>query len=163
MKASMLIPVIVACALWVPGVSAQQKAAPAKPAMSMDMDMDMEKQVSELDHDMKSLQQQMDKIHKTTDSKARQKLMDAHMEAMQESMTAMRGMGGPMMKGGGKHDGMMMGAQKGGKQDDDIVKSQEMMNKRLDMMQMMMEQMMQRDQATQMAPAAPAGAMGGHM
>jgi predicted transcriptional regulator len=158
MKASMLIPALAACALWGPVVSAQEKA-PAMPAMSMDMD----KQVSQVEQDMKNLHLQMDKIHKTTDPKARQKLMDAHMRAMQETMMDMRGMGGPMMKGGSKHDGMKMGAQKGGMTDDDMLKNQEMMSKRLDMMQMMMEQMMQRDQAAQMAPAPSSGGMGGDM
>ncbi len=148
MKASIRISVIAALALWMPVASAQNNAAPAKPAMSMDMD----KEVSQMEQDMKNLQLQMDKIHKTTDPKARQKLMDAHMQAMQETMKAMRGMGGPMMKGGCKHDGMMMCAQKGGMKEDDIMKNQEMMEHRLDMMQMMMEQMMQSDQAMQSMP-----------
>ena len=157
MKTAMLISVFVACALSAPLVSAEDDmAAPPKPAMSMDMDQ----QLPQMEQNMKNLQLQMDKIHKTTDLKARQKLLDAHMQAMQEQMKAMRGMGGPTMKGGAEHGGMMMGAEKGGMKNDDPMKNQEMMIKRLDMMQMMMEQMMERDQVTQTAPSAP---MGGHM
>jgi len=119
MKTPILISAIVACALAAPIVSAQEKSAPAKPAMSMDM--------------------------------------ENHMSQMQEKMKAMRGMGGATMMGGGEHGGMMMGGKKGGMKsgmkDGDMMKHQEMMEKRMDMMQMMMEQMMQHDQATQSMPA----------
>ena len=147
MKTSIMISTIVACALSAPIVSAQEKSAPAKPAMSMDMD----KHMSQMQEKMKAMQAQMDRIHKTTDPKERQKLMQAHMQSMQENMKAMRGMGGPMMmdspKGGG-----MMGGKKGGMKDG-MMKRHEMMEKRVDMMQMMMEQMMQRDQIMQSLPA----------
>jgi len=39
----------------------------------------------------------MEKLRATTDPKERQKLMQEHMQTMQENMKAMRGMGGPMM------------------------------------------------------------------
>ena len=133
MKIAILIPAIVA-ALSMPIASAQDKSAPAKPAMGMDMD----KHMGKMQGNMKAMQAQMDKIHKTTDPKERQKLMQAHMTAMQENMKAMRGMGGPMMKGGGEHGGM---------KDGDMMKRHEMMANRMDMMQMMMEQMMQHDHA----------------
>ena len=139
MKVSMLTSAIVACALSVPNASAQEKSAPAKPAMSIDMD----KHMSKMQGNMKAMQAQMDRIHKTTDPKERQKLMQAHMTAMQENMKAMRDMGGPMMKGGGEHGGMMMDGKKGG----DMMKRHELMMNRMDMMQMMMEQMMQHDHA----------------
>jgi len=93
MKTSMLISSFVACALSAPIVSAQDKSAPASPAMSMGMD----KQMPQMQENMKKMQAQMDKIHKTTDPKERQILMQEHTQAMQENMKAMRGMGGPMM------------------------------------------------------------------
>ena len=140
MKTSVLISAIVACALSAPIVSAQEKPAPAKPAMSMDRD----KHMSQMQEKMKAMQVQMDKIGKTTDPEERQKLMLEHTQAMQENMKMMRGMGGPMMMGGQKGGGMMGGDPK---------QRQEMMEKRMDMMQMMMEQMMQHDQMMGSMPA----------
>ena len=141
MKTTLLSAAIIACSLSVPGVSAQEKSAPAKPAMSMDMD----KQMPQMQEKMKAMQGQMDKIRKTTDPKERQKLMQEHMQAMQENMKSMRSMGGAMMMGG-KKDGMASGDHKG-MAGGDMMKHHSMMENRMDMMQMMMEQMMQRDQA----------------
>ena len=149
MKTSILISAIVACALSAPIVSAQEKPAPAKPAMSMDMD----KHMSQMQEKMKAMQAQMDTIRNTTDPKERQKLMQAHMQSMQENMKAMRGMSGQMMKGAGDHSGMKMDDKKGGMKDGDMMKRHEMMEKRMDMMQMMMEQMMQHDHAMESMPA----------
>jgi hypothetical protein len=140
MKTSILISAIVACALSAPIASAQDKSAPAKPAMSMDM----EKQMPQMQENMKKMQQQMEKLRATTDPKERQRLMQEHMQTMQENMKTMRGMGGPMMMGGQKGGGMMRGDPK---------QRQEMMEKRMDMMQMMMEQMMQHDQMMESMPA----------
>jgi hypothetical protein len=56
---------------------------------------------------MAQMQEQMERIRKTADPKERQKLMQEHMQSMQEGMKMMRGMGGSMMMG-------MMGGQKGG-------------------------------------------------
>ena len=106
MKSSILISAIAAsgllaaCATPPPVVSAQEQSAPAKPAMSMDMD----KQMSQMQESMRTMQQQMEKIRATTDPQERQKLMQEHMQAMQENMKAMRGMGGPMMMGSGEHE-----------------------------------------------------------
>ena len=149
MKTSILISAIAACALSASAAFAQDKSAPAKPAMGMDMD----KHMTQMQEKMKTMQGQMDNIRKTTDPKERQKLMQAHMQAMQENMKAMRGMGGPMMKGGAEHGGMSMGDKKGGMAEGDMMKRHEMMEKRMDMMQMMMEQMMQHDQAMGSMPA----------
>jgi hypothetical protein len=149
MKTSILVAAIVACALSAPIVSAQEKAVPAKPAMSMDMD----KQMPQMQENMKKMQEQMGKVQATTDPKERQKLMQEHMLAMQENMKTMRGMGGPMMMGSGQGGGMMMGSKKGGMVAGDVMKRPEMMEKRMDMMQMMMEQMMQHDQMMEPMPA----------
>ena len=136
MKTSIIVTAIVAGVLSAPIVSAQEKHAHDKPAMSMDM----EKHMGEMQDKMKAMQAQMDTIRTVTDPAVRQRLMQEHMQAMQENMKMMRGMGGPMMKGGGKDGGMMMGDKKGGMMEGD-------------MMQMMMEQMMQHDQAMESMPA----------
>ncbi len=146
MKTSKLVAAIVACGLSVPMVSAQEKAPPAKPAMSMDMD----KQMPQMQENMKKMQQQMEKLRATSDPKERQKLMQEHMQTMQENMKAMRGMNGPTMMG-------MMGSKPGatghGMMGGDPKQQQEMMGRRMDMMQMMMEQMIQHDQMRESVPA----------
>ena len=78
--------------------------------------------------------------------------MQKHMQTMQANMQMMRGMGGPMM---GAQGNMGMGSGTGGGQISgmDPKQRQDMMEKRMDMMQMMMEQMMQRDQMMQGMPA----------
>jgi len=146
MKTSILVAAIIACGLSVPIVSAQEKAAPTKPAISMDTD----KQMPQMQENMKKMQQQMEKLRATTDPKERQKLMQEHMQTMQENMKAMRGMGGPTMMG-------MMGSKPSatgpGMMGGDPKQQQEMMGRRMDMMQMMMEQMMQHDQMRESMPA----------
>ena len=146
MKTSILVAAIAVCALSAPIVSAQEKSAPAKPAMSMDMD----KQMPRMQENMKKMQQQMDKMHQSKDPKERQKLMREHMQTMQENMKSMRGMGGPMMMGmtGGKP-----GAAGPGTMGGDPKQQQEMLGQRMDMMQMMMEQMMEHDHAMESMPA----------
>lgn len=106
-------------------------AAPAAPGMNMGTDQPAGPSQASMD----KMHQQMDKIMSTSDPKARQKLMQEHMQTMQDNMKAMRRMSS--MKS------------------NDQQKRQDMTDKRMDMMQDMMEQMMQRDKA-----AAP---MGGHM
>jgi len=86
---------------------------------------------------VKRMQDQMDRIRKTTDPKERQKLLDEHYQTMMENMKAMRGMGGSMMMGGDQKGGPMKG-EAGGRTGS--------MEQRMDMMQMMMEHMMQREQ-----------------
>ena len=148
MKTSILVAAIVAGTLSAPIVLAQEKSAPAKPAMSKDM----EGETGQMQEKMKAMQGQMDRIRATTDPKERQKLMQEHMQSMQDNMKTMRGMGGPTMMGG-QHGGMAMGDKKGGMKDGDMMKHHAMMEKRMDMMQMMMEQMMQHDQMMGSMPA----------
>jgi hypothetical protein len=106
---------------------------------------------------MRLMQQQMDRIHKTTDPAERQKLLDEHYKLMEAQMATMRGMGGGMMGGmggGGMTGGGMMGpggqgmmgpggAPKSGGAGKAPTPDQRMrmMEDRMDMMQMMMEQM----------------------
>jgi len=155
-----LIPFVVAAAIALPvsGAFAAEQSTPdrdkkttaAKPASGMGM-MD-DKQIAQMQENMKKMQQQMEQVRGTTDPKERQKLMQEHMQTMQENMKTMRGMGSPMMMGGGQRGGMAMDGHKdmaGG----DMMKHHEMTEKRMDMMQMMMEQMMQHDQIMQGMPA----------
>ncbi len=128
-----------------PAVSAQKKSSPARQAMRVDMDM------SQMQENVNTMRQQMEKLQATTDPQERQKLLQAHMQTMQESMQAMHGMCGPMLMG----DGQSGGAKSGHKHTTrgDMTQRQEIMEKRMDMMQMMMEQMMQHEQAIQSMPA----------
>ena len=148
MKTSILFVAITACALSsIPLASAEDKDAPAKPEMSMPMDAKM----TQMHENMTKMQSQMDKIHATTDPKARQALMQAHMQTMQECMAMMGQMNKPMMMGGGQGAGMAMGDHKdmmGG----DMMQRHQMMEKRMGMMQMMMEQMLQHQQAMESTP-----------
>ncbi len=88
----MLLAAIVACALAAPVVSAQAQSAPAKTVMSTDLDQ----QMSQMQENIKKMQQQMVKLRTTTDPKERQLLMQEHMQTMQENMNTLRGIGGPM-------------------------------------------------------------------
>jgi hypothetical protein len=148
MKIPMLVAAFAACALSAPIVSAQEKMTPGTPAMSAD------RQTSEMQENMKKMQQQMETIRATSDPKERQKLMREHMEMMQGGMKSMRGMGGPMAMGGGQGGGMAMGEGKGkGMGSGDMMQRHEMMEKRIDMMQLMMAQMMQHEQMSESTPA----------
>jgi hypothetical protein len=155
MKTSILFVAITACALSsIQLASAQDKDAPAKPEMSMPMDAKM----SQMQDNMTKMKSQMDKIHATTDPKARQALMQAHMQTMQECMAMMGQMNKPMMMGGGQGAGMAMGGDKGmagdkGMMGSDMMQHHQMMEKRMSMMQMMMEQMLQHQQAMESTPA----------
>jgi hypothetical protein len=148
MKTSILVAAILAGALAAPIASAQDKHVHDKAAMSMGMD----NQMSQMQENMKTMQQQMEKIRATTDPTERQKLMQEHMQTMQENMKAMRGMGSPMMMGSGEHGGMKKAGHKH-MAEGDMMQHHAMMEKRMDMMQMMMEQMMQHEQAAEPVPA----------
>jgi hypothetical protein len=149
MKHSILFAALTVAVLSAPSGFAQDaKPAPAKPATGMGMGVD--KQMPLMQESMKAMQQQMATLQKTADPKERQKLLQEHMQAMQDNMKTMRGMGGPMMMGGGQAGGMGMGKGTAG---GDMVKRYDLMENRMDMMQMMMEQMMQHDQMMQSIPA----------
>lgn len=161
MKISILAAAIVA-ALSVPIASAQNKPAPAKPAVNVDtgkaapdtaapaMNMDTGQPSAKSQANMDKMKQQMDKISATTDPKERQKLLQAHMETMQENMKTMRDMGSDKTKCAGGQGAMATGDKMGGMPMPDMASCQDMGNKRMDMMQDMMEQMMQRDAAKPM-------------
>jgi hypothetical protein len=73
--------------------------------------------------------------------------MQEHMQTMQENMQTMHGMGGPMMMGG------KPGATGPGMMGGDPKQRQEMMEKRIDMMQMMMQTNMGKPQGGPENPA----------
>jgi len=148
MKASILICATVACALSAPIVPAQEKPAPHAAAVTSDM----AGQMNLMREQVTAMQALMDRIHRTTDAKERQKLMQEHMQAMQAGMNAMRTMGGPLVKGRGEHHAIVMCGGKGGMTEGDMIRCSEMLEQRLDMMQTMMEQMIQRDRGTQSMP-----------
>jgi TolA-binding protein len=75
MKTSILATTIVACALSAPIVSAQDKSAPTGPANSVDMD----KQMSQMQENMKVMQKQMEKLR-------RQSQLQENMNEMQRQM-----------------------------------------------------------------------------
>ena len=129
------------------GPATKAPKAPVKPRAD-------DKSVAQTHEHMKKMQDIMARMQKTTDPAQRQKLMSEHMQAMQEGMKSMRGMGGGMMQGMG---GAMMGqAPKDGTAKPGMGRgaamSPEMMERRMDMMQMMMEQMMQHQKALEGAP-----------
>ena len=143
MKTSILVAAVVACVLAIPMAAAQDKAAPAKPAMSMPMDAHM----SQMHTNMALMQSQMDKIHMTTNSNERQTLMLAHMKTMQESMAMMESMSKPMTMDGSQSGGMAMGGDKGkpgdkGMMGGDMMRHHHMMQERMGMMTTMMQQML---------------------
>lgn len=111
---------------------------PAAPAMNMGTD----RQAGPPQADLDKMRQQMEKIVATTDPKARQKLMQEHMQTMQENMKAMRAMSPRSM---GEVTATEDSASAPGS---DVKKRQDMIEMRMEMMQEMMEQMMQRDKAT---------------
>jgi hypothetical protein len=129
------IALILTAALGAGNALAQGGPPAGKPGMAM---MDMDKQSAQMQERMKTMQVQMDRIHKTTDPAERRKLMQEHMQSMREGMGMMKGMGGGMGAG-------MMGG--------DPKQRQDMMERRMDMMHMMMEQMMQHQQMSS-PPAA---------
>lgn len=143
MKTPILAAMVAVCALSsIPAASAQDKTAPAQPAMSMDMGQ----QMSAMQANMRDMQAQMEKIRATTDPKERRRLMDSHMQAMHECMATMREQDkAAMPKGGDQAAGMAMGG--------DMMQHRQMMESRMDMMEMMMDQMLQHMQMMQAVPS----------
>jgi len=139
LKTPILTAAIVAFALTAPVASAQDQAAPAQPAMGMDA------QMSQMHANMAEMQAQMEKIHATTNPKERRKLMQAHMQTMQESMAMMESMSKPMIMDGGQPGGMAMGG--------DMMKHHQMMQERMGMMTTMMQQMLDHLQVMESMPA----------
>ncbi|MBU1223797.1 MAG: hypothetical protein KKA22_11745 [Gammaproteobacteria bacterium] len=119
--------------------------------------------IQKMQANTKRMQSQLEQMARSKDPAQRQKLMQEHLQTMQENMTAGKSMMGgmmdcPMMKGGMMGGGMgMMGGQgmQGGVagQDDMMARRMEMMEKRMDMMQMMIQSNMDKPQGEQGKPA----------
>ena len=103
---------------------------------------------------MKTMQEQMGKIHSAKDPQERQKLMKEHMQSMQEGMKMMGGMGagmkgGDMMAKTKKDQAESMTDAGDGMEMCMMMKKHKSVEARLDMMQKMMEQMMEHEGAEQ--------------
>ena len=156
MKTALLSTSLLVAAMFTQAVSAQDNSLQlaqmdmkmGMPGKAMPMEakpaMDADKQMPAIQANMAKMQRQMDAIATTTDPKERQKLMQTHMQTMQENMKAMREMGGSGMKGGSAP--MAMG-NRASMPKPDMQMRQDMAEKRMDMMQEMMDQMMQREKA----------------
>lgn len=121
---------------------------------------EFDKQMAQVQENMKIMQEQMDKLQQTQDPQARQKLLKDHWATMQKGMGMMNGMwgpgmmgccaGGPMM-GGHMMGGPMMGWGKMGDYyskltPEQMKQRQYMMDQYMGMQQMMMDHMMQHQQ-----------------
>lgn len=61
--------------------------------------VEFDKQMAQLQANMKTMQEQMTKLQQTQDPRERQRLLQDHWATMQNSMTMMQGMWGPGMMG----------------------------------------------------------------
>ncbi len=129
-----------------------------------------DKQMAQIQENLKTMQQQMDKIRQTQDPQERQRLLQEHWATMQSAGGMMNGMwapglmgccaGGPMMGGPGMMGGHMMGCCGGGTMmgwrgmggyysnltPEQMKQRQYMMDQYMGTQQMMMDQMMQHQQ-----------------
>lgn len=109
----MVVAVIVGLALsgqLVPATADAQstqtkKAAPAQAPNTAEFD----KQLAQVQEQMKAMQAQMDQIRQTQDPQERQRLLQQHWATMQSAMNAMHGLWGPGMMGYGMMGPGMMG------------------------------------------------------
>ncbi len=158
-------PVYAQTAASVPKAAAQAKT----PAME-----EFDKQAAQVQDQIKTMHEQMDKISKTQDPAEQKKLLQEHWVTMQGGMNMMRGMWGPGMMGGpgkgghmmgglGMGGGMMggahmpgwhgMGASYSKLTPDQMKQRQYMMNQYMGMQQQMMDNMMQHQQYMWSSPA----------
>ena len=120
---------------------------------------DFDKQMAQVQENMRAMQEQMDRIRQTEDPQARQKLLQDHWTTMQNNMQMMHGMwapgmmgccGGAPMMGQGRMGGRMMGGPMWGDYrrltPEQLKQRQFMMEQYMPMQQMMMDQMMQHQQ-----------------
>lgn len=123
---------------------------------------EFDKQLMQVQENINTMQQQMDKIRQTQDPQARQRLLQEHWTTMQSSMQLMHGMGGPGMMGGGAKRGMgMMGwghmSDYSKLTPEQLKQRQYMTDQRLRMHQMMMDQIMQQNYWMGQSQPAPKG------
>lgn len=91
--------------------TAPTKKSAAAPAPNT---AEFDKQLAQIQEQMKTMQAQMDQIRQTQDPQERQRLMQQHWTTMQSAMNAMHGLWGPGMMGYGMMGpGMMSGGGPG--------------------------------------------------
>ncbi|MFZ5555117.1 MAG: hypothetical protein ACOZDY_00110 [Pseudomonadota bacterium] len=165
MKKMILTAALSAVAFTAMPVLAQPAAAPDKGAQAKPQPpnvQEFDKQMAQVQENMKKMHEQMDKIRQTQDPQARQKLLQDHWATMQNNMQMMHGMwgpgggmgccmGGPGMGPGMMKDGQMMGwGHMGGYYSkltpEQMKQRQYMMDQYMGMQQMMMDHMMQHQQ-----------------
>jgi hypothetical protein len=133
--------------------NATSPAAPTANANQAGSAPDSARRLGEMHQQMQKMLAQMDKIRQTKDPVERKRILDEHMQTMQDTMQAMHSMGGPTMMQmmGGQGMGGATNRTESGKRGTGANQRMDMMEKRMDMMQMMMEQMI--EQQKQSAPA----------
>ncbi len=160
LRAVAVSTMVMASALaWAQQPGTADKPAPAKQATLTVADYD--KQMAQMQENMKKMHEQMAKLSQTQDTKERQKLLEEHWATMQNNMQMMHGTygmmgmhGGGGCCGGGQMMGMhgkghmmgggMMGWQDYSKQTPEQMKQRQyMMDRHMGMQQQMMDQMMQ--------------------
>lgn len=110
---------------------------------------EFDKQLSQMQENMNTMQRQMEKIQQTQNPQERQRLLQEHWATMQAAMQLMHGMAGPGMRGGGAGmgPGMMgwgrMGDYYGNLTPEQLKQRQYMNDQRFRVHQSMMDQMMQ--------------------
>ena len=144
MKKLLISSVVAVLFMGASGVHADDAHHPDQPdrtdKVAAPASADGEKVTQKMQENEKKMQAQLDKVRKTKDPEARQKLMMDYMQTMHENMmlgkSMMHGMMDcSMIKGG------MMGEGEAGASPDAMMGRMNRMEKRMDMMEMMMEQM----------------------
>lgn len=160
MKA-VILTAILSSAIWAVSPASAQPAGAAdkgtKPQQQAPNVTDFDRQAALIQENIKTMQEQMEKIRQTQDPQERQKLLQEHWATMQSGMGMMQGMWGPGMMGccgggpayGGWHmggPGMMgwhgMGGYYSKLTPEQMKQRQYMMDQYLGMQQQMMNQMM---------------------
>ncbi len=102
MKAVILIAIL-SSALWAVSPASAQPAGAAdkgtKPQQQAPNVTDFDRQAALIQENIKTMQEQMEKIRQTQDPQERQKLLQEHWATMQGGMGMMQGMWGPGMMG----------------------------------------------------------------
>ena len=149
MKRHLLVATLMLSALAIQPVLAVDAHHPDQQPGAAAPTTDQTQTIQKMQANTVRMQSQLEQMVKSNDPSERQKLMQEHMQTMQENMMA-----GKSMMGGMMDCPMMMGGMMGGMgTDEGVAKRLEMMEKRIDMMQMMMQRNMGSPQG---GPANPA-------
>ena len=97
------------------------------------------RQITQLQVQMKKMQEQMNRIHKAGDTKERQKLMNDQLQTMRESLKLLSESSGGTSLGG------MSDAQASA----ELKRRQDLLERRMHVLQLMLDHMIQREQILQ--------------